>query len=88
MYRVLSSTDTVVAAPFATPRSSMPSPLTSIATTDGGPVPVAKACWVAKLGVAAPGVVVLSSTEIVVPPLFVAITSGLPSPLISATANA
>ncbi len=47
-------------------------------------MPVAKVCWVAKLGVAAPGAVVLSSTETVLLLKFATIRSGLPSPLTSA----
>ncbi len=65
---VLSSTETVSSPSFATIRSGLPSPLTSAAVTENGTVPVAKVCWVAKLGVVAPGAVVLSSTETVLPP--------------------
>ncbi len=41
--------------------------LTSAAVTQRGPWPVAKVCWGAKLAVAAPRAVVLSSTETVLP---------------------
>ena len=81
---VLSSTDTVLSARFATIRSGLPSPLMSAAVTESGSLPVAKVCWVAKVGVVAPGAVVLSSTDTVLPPKFATIRSGLPSPLISA----
>src|SRR5271168_4657778 len=81
---VLSSTDTVLPLSFATIRSGLPSPLISAAVTETGPLPVAKVCWVAKLGVLAPGAVVLSSTDTVLPLSFATIRSGLPSPLISA----
>ncbi len=62
-YRALSSTDTVLSLSFATIRSGWPSPLRSAAVTETGKVPVLNFCWVAKLGVVAPGAVVLSSTE-------------------------
>ena len=45
---------------------------------------MAKVCWAAKLGVVAPGAVVLRSTETVLSPLFATIRSGLPSPFTSA----
>ena len=64
-YRVLSSTDTVPESSFATIRSGLPSPLMSAAVTESGSLPVAKVCWVAKVGVVAPGAVVLSSTDTV-----------------------
>ncbi len=82
---VLSSTETVSSRAFATIRSGMPSPLTSAAVTECGPLPAAKVCWVAKLAVVAPGAVVLSSTESVPSNSFATIRSGLPSPLTSAT---
>src|SRR5260370_14190561 len=81
---VLSSTDTVLPFSSATSRSGLPSPLTSAAVTEAGPLPVAKVCWAAKLGVAAPGAVVLSSTDTVPSLLFATIRSALPSPLTSA----
>src|SRR5271169_4944975 len=62
----------------------MPSPLISATVTEAGVLPVAKGCWVAKLGVVAPGAVVLSSTDTVLAPAFATIRSGLLSPLISA----
>ncbi len=80
---VLSSTETVLPLKFATIRSGLPSPLTSAAVTAFGPLPVAKVCWAAKLGAEAPGAVVLSSTDTVLPPPFATIRSGLPSPLTS-----
>ena len=45
---------------------------------------MAKVCCAAKLGVVAPGTVVLSSTETVLSLKFATIRSGLPSPLTSA----
>jgi hypothetical protein len=81
---VLSSTETVLLLKFATIRSGLPSPLMSEAVTEAGSRPVVKVCWVAKLGVAAPGAVVLSSTDTVSPLKFVTTRSGLPSPLTSA----
>jgi hypothetical protein len=39
--------------------------LISAAATEFGLLPVAKVCWAAKLGVVAPGAVVLSSTDTV-----------------------
>ena len=81
---VLSSTETVLALTFATIRSGLPSPLTSAAVTEKGTDPVAKVCCAAKLGVVAPGAVVLSSTETVLSLRFATTRSGLPSPLTSA----
>ena len=81
---VFSSTDTVLSFEFATIRSGLPSPLTSAAVTEDGSLPVAKVCWVAKQGVVAPGAVVFSSTDTVLPSEFATIRSGLPSPLRSA----
>ena len=85
---VFISTDTLLSLEFLTIRSGLPSPFTSATVTDSGPRPVGKVCWGAKLGVVAPGAVVLSSTEIVSPvpnPVFATIRSGLPSPFTSAT---
>ena len=62
----------------------MPSPLKSAAVTEPGSLPVAKVCWAAKEGVAAPGAVVFSSTDTVLEPRFATIRSGLPSPFKSA----
>ena len=62
---VLSRTETVLSPSFATIRSGLPSPLTSAMVTETGWLPVAKVCWAAKLGVVAPGAVVLSRTETV-----------------------
>jgi hypothetical protein len=84
VYRLLSSTDTVGPNGIATIRSGWPSPLRSTAVTERGPPLVAKVCWAAKLDVTAPGAVVLSSTDTVLPSLFATIRSGLPSPLTSA----
>jgi len=78
---VLSSTDTVLLFWFAAIRSGLPSPLTSATVTENGEASVAKLCWVAKLGVVAPGAVVLSSTETALSPWSATIRSGLPSPL-------
>jgi hypothetical protein len=82
---VLSNTETVLSKRFATIRSGLPSPFRSAVVTEYGLLPVAKTCWVAKLGVVAPGAVVLSSTETVALLVFATIRSGLPSPLRSAT---
>ena len=49
-----------------------------------GPLPVAKVCWAAKVGVVAPGAVVFSSTDTVFESQFATIRSGLPSPFKSA----
>src|SRR5579885_3532517 len=85
---VLNSTETVPLVPFATTRSGMPSPLTSATATPVGPLPVANATCAAKLGVADPGDVVFSRTEMELLTVFTAIRSGLPSPFTSATATA
>src|SRR5437870_1055082 len=82
---VLSSTDTVSELKFATARSSLPSPFRSPIATDAGAVPVAKSWWAAKLGVAAPGAVVLSSTDTMPELLFATARSNLPSPFRSPT---
>ena len=81
---VLSSTETVLLLKFGMIKSGKPSPLTSATITDDGPPPVAKVFCVAKLGMAAPGAVVFSSTETVPSVKFATIRSGLPSPLRSA----
>ena len=60
---VLSSTETVLPVSFATIKSGKPSPLSVGHRHRHGAMPVAKVCWVAKVGVVAPGAVVLSSTE-------------------------
>src|SRR5439155_964851 len=77
---VLSSTDTVTELLFATARSSLPSPFRSPTVTDSGLAPVPKSWWAAKLGVAAPGAVVLSSTDTVPEIQFTTARSPLPSP--------
>src|SRR2546426_491253 len=82
---VLSSTDTVAELPFATARSSLPSPFRSPTVTDRGKAPVAKSCLAAKLGVAAPGAVVLSSTDTVLAAKFATARSSLPSTFTSPT---
>src|SRR5207244_929627 len=76
----LSSTDTVPEIKFMTARSDLPSPFRSPSVTDTGPAPVAKSCLAAKLGVAAPGTVVLSSTDTVLEIRFTTARSSLPSP--------
>src|SRR4029079_10231543 len=81
---VLSSTDTV-AIKFATTRSSFPSPLRSPIATDNGLSPVGKSCLLAKLGVAAPGAVVLSSTDTVLELILATAMSSFPSRFRSAT---
>ena len=50
---------------LATTRSGLPSPLRSPPPRSRGLAPVAKVCWAAKEGVAAPGAVVFSSTDTV-----------------------
>src|SRR5207249_116274 len=82
---VLSSTETVLETSFATARSSLPSPFRLPTVTDSGLTLVAKSCLAAKLGVAAPGAVVLSSTDTVLEPLFATARSSLPSPFRSPT---
>src|SRR5262245_3157797 len=84
---VLSSTDTVLEKELATARSGLPSPLTSATATPRGRVAVAKVVGAAKLGAAAPGAVVFSSTDTVLSTLLVTARSGLPSPLTSAAAT-
>src|SRR5262249_49524616 len=79
------STETLLEALFATARSGRPSPLKSPTPTSKGLDAVVKSCLAAKLGMVAPGVVVLRNTERVLePPLelpFAAARSGKPSPL-------
>src|SRR5258707_58492 len=84
---VFNSTDTVLSLPLATTRSGLPSPLTSATATERGGLPVAKVCWVAKEGVVAPGAVVFNSTDTVAEAELLTTRSGLPSPLMSATAT-
>jgi hypothetical protein len=60
---VFSSTDTALGPPRPTTRSRRPSPFTSAADTDTGPVPVLKFTAAAKLGTTAPDGVVFSSTD-------------------------
>ncbi len=68
---------------FATAKSGLPSPLMSPMLTDVGLVPVVKSTLVAKVGVVAPVVVVLSRIEALLLPLFAKAKSGFPSPLMS-----
>src|SRR5271166_3871509 len=68
-------------------RSGRPSPFTSAAATESGPLPVAKDCWAAKLGVVAPAAVVFSSTDTVPEYKLATMRSGRPSPFKSATAT-
>src|SRR5439155_295957 len=81
---VLSSTDTLE-VPFAATRSSLPSPFRSPTATAQGLAPVAKSCLAAKLSAAAPGAVVLSSTDTALESKHTAAKSSLPSPFKSAT---
>src|SRR4051794_35171044 len=60
---VFSSTDTVPEPVLATRRSGRPSPFTSATATEIGGVPALKVVGPEKLGVAAPGAVVFSSTD-------------------------
>src|ERR1700722_15019650 len=69
---VLIRTETALAAPSATIRSGLPSPLISAAFTDIGARLAANACCVPKLGEIAPGAVVSSRTD-TVPSEFAAI---------------
>jgi len=68
---------------FAVAKSGFPSPLKSPMLTEMGPLPVAKVAWVAKVGVVAPVVVVLSRMETVLLFKFAVAKSGRPSPLMS-----
>jgi hypothetical protein len=60
---VLSRMEAVSLTAFAVAKSGLPSPLKSPMLTERGPVPVEKGTWVAKVGVLAPVVVVLSRME-------------------------
>src|SRR5436853_171987 len=84
---VFSSTDTLSVLALATARSGLPSPLRSPMATERGPVPVAKVCWKPKVGVVAPGAVVLSSTDTLLESRLAMTRSGLPSPLRSPMAT-
>src|SRR2546425_13339951 len=66
-------------------RSSLPSRFRSPTVTDRGNLPVAKSCLAAKLGMAAPAAVVLSSTDTVLELEFATARSSLPSPFRSPT---
>jgi len=68
---------------FATAKSGLPSPLMSPMLTERGAEPVVKSTLVAKVGVVAPVVVVLSRMEALLSPGFATAKSGLPSPLMS-----
>src|SRR5262249_17805346 len=59
------STDTGLEEWLATGGWGRPSRLMSPTATENGALPVAKACWAAKLGVVAPAAVVFSSTDTV-----------------------
>src|SRR6476661_4351756 len=78
IHPAFSSTDTVVELELATSRSGRPSPFTSAAATEPGALPAPKLVAAAKLGTAAPGAVVFSSTDTVVAPLFATSRSGRP----------
>src|SRR5262249_27394780 len=83
---VLSSTDTPLALVI---RSGLPSPLTSATATNTElEAPgVAKSCVGAKVGVVAPGAVVLRNTDTLLEIRLATATSGLPSPLKSPIAT-
>src|SRR6476469_3648111 len=78
---VLSRMERLSPPEFAVAKSGFPSLLKSPMLMEAGLVPVAKGTWVAKVGVAAPGAVVLSRMEAVLLPAFATAKSGLPSPL-------
>ena len=80
---VLSRMETLLLPEFATAKSGFPSPLMSPMLTEKAPAPVGKVTWVAKEGMAAPVVVVLSRMETVLLIWFGTAKSGLPSPLMS-----
>ena len=80
---VLSRIEALSLNSFATAKSGFPSPLKSPMLTDSGLSPVGKVTWVAKVGVVAPVVVVLSRIEALSLKLFTKAKSGLPSPLMS-----
>ena len=80
---VLSKMETVLLSKFARAKSRRPSPLKSPMLTDQGPLPVGKSTLVAKVGVVALVVVVLSRMDTVLLPLFAKAKSGKPSPLMS-----
>ena len=84
---VFNSTDTVLELALATIRSGRPSPFTSSSATDTGPLPVAKVCWGAKLGVVAPAVVVFKNTDTVLELALATIRSVRPSPFTSPSAT-
>src|SRR5258707_1052828 len=87
MHVVFSSTDTLLETALATSRSGRPSPFTSAAATETGPVPAAKLVAAAKLGTTAPGAVVFSSTDTLLVLLLATSRSGRPSPFTSAAAT-
>src|SRR5947208_1072796 len=60
---VLSSTETSPDVAFATRRSGRPSPFTSAAAMENGPVPAAKLVGAVKFMVAVPVAAVFSSTD-------------------------
>jgi hypothetical protein len=77
----LSRMEALLLFKFATAKSRGPSLLKSPMLTEMGSVPVTKVTWVAKVGVVAPVVVVLSRMEALLLPLFATAKSGKPSPL-------
>jgi len=80
---VLSRMEAVLVLMFATAKSGLPSPLMSPMLTLSGRRPVVKSTLVAKVGVVAPVVVVLSRMEAVLLLVFATAISGFPSPLMS-----
>src|SRR5205823_2270314 len=64
---VFSRTDTLPDVLLPATKSGRPSPLKSPRATEYGPTPVVRTCRAAKDGVAAPGAVVFSSTDTVLP---------------------
>ena len=84
---VFSSTDTELELPLATARSRRPSPFTSFNTIEVGVLPVAKVCWGAKLGAAAPAAVVLNSTDTLAESPLATARSSRPSPFTSPSAT-
>src|SRR5438105_2138166 len=81
----LNSTESAAEPWLATARSSRPSPLTSAVVTPFGLVPAAELAAAAKVGVAAPGAVMFSSTETLLELRLATARSSRPSPLTSAT---
>ncbi len=80
---VLSRMETVLLVAFATAKSGLASPLMSPRLTQKGLVPVAKVTWGAKVGLAAPAVVLSRMEAVLLLPSFVTAKSSKPSPLMS-----